>query len=352
MRKLYRDLLLSLLLAATAVGARAADTYTGLLQAKNLAVKMADGTTRYYVLSNERQLRLIFTGDSVVLAGDTLCRADIVSMRHESMQQFALDEDATAIELTTAVTRGMLGLRLTLNLNTWNTFTVPFALTGRQLREAFGSDVQVAEVAALTRDDELTVTFHRLSTATNDIVVEPGAFYLLRPTAKPLLSATQRGSALFDGSRPKGPFYLIPSVSIDRNVPDSPDQRLIRTDDRSNAIRINGTYVALDGNNSLEAPVYTIDDNGLWTQKSTETAVKAFRFWVRERSDAAMRLRFCIDGVEEDITGDETGIGDIVADCYSRATDATYDLQGRRSTLHKSSKPGIYIVGGRKVVIK
>ena len=59
-------------------------------------------------------------------------------------------------------------------------------------------------------------------------------------------------------------------------------------------------------------------------------------------------MRFYIDGVAEDVS-DPTGISAALVKSKGVKSDKMYDLQGRRVA---QPARGLYIVGGKKVIVK
>ena len=46
------------------------------------------------------------------------------------------------------------------------------------------------------------------------------------------------------------------------------------------------------------------------------------------------------------------GIGTLVDDAAKKAVRGTYDLQGRRLTVDQPTRKGIYIINGKKIIVK
>ena len=103
------------------------------------------------------------------------------------------------------------------------------------------------------------------------------------------------------------------------------------------------------------ANAYILQDDGLFHKVTTEhpgATVPAYRAYVTcPKGSGAKQLSIVIDG-------ETTGIGGATNDARGRADGPVYDLQGRRvaDRLDDDARhrlpAGVYIVGGRKVVVK
>lgn len=64
---------------------------------------------------------------------------------------------------------------------------VPLPLTGEQMRHAFGEDAHLAETHSIGKmsNNPNVIDFKTVSLRTTENVVEPGVFYLLKPTSEP-----------------------------------------------------------------------------------------------------------------------------------------------------------------------
>ena len=116
-----------------------------------------------------------------------------------------------------------------------------------------------------------------------------------------------------------------------------------------------GTVVGVDNATAAAANAYILQDDGLFHKVTTEhpgATVPAYRAYVTcPKGSGAKQLSIVIDG-------ETTGIGGATNDARGRADGPVYDLQGRRvaDRLDDAARhrlpAGVYIVGGRKVVVK
>ena len=120
-----------------------------------------------------------------------------------------------------------------------------------------------------------------------------------------------------------------------------------------------GTYVKCFDNDLIPANSYVLNGNnkggtaGLWYYRTVET--KGFRGWLQSvQGQASKVFEYKIEGVVEQVNGDVTAIEGIEA---AQQHDANiYNLNGQLvrqgATSTEGLPSGLYIVGGKKVVVK
>ena len=335
-----------------------------LAGAKNLMVSTASGKTYYYLVSAEENPMLRFKADSMVVGGDKYAKAAVKTMRFHLLPRLLLNEDSATFDRTLAVDHGLLALRTTMATGKWNSICVPVNLTGKQLRDAFGEDAQLAKIRGIREGDETFVELDTLSLATDENVLQANNHYLVRPTKEPDVAEGKTLTTSFSAARLKGPIYLFPNVSMLANT-----RVRVQTYTSSNEqtkIRIKGTYQMLDGtqtlgsivrNAPLEAGTYCMSGAGTMVQNTEETVLKAFRSWIEDISENPQTLHFYVNGVNEDISEIASLIARPNTDKGGRQSDgAVYDLQGRRvaTGMDRAGRlpQGVYNVNGKKVIIK
>ena len=239
---------------------------------------------------------LLKSGESVVLrfkdgqliAGSDTLTPESVSLRLKSLPRFAMDEDSTAFNNKYGVDFGLLALRRSLNVGQWNSIVIPVSLTGSQLRDAFGEEAQLAAFTRVTDGTIPTVELESIDLQTDEVVLTANQHYLLKPSREPDIAEGRQTTVAYGGAKVAGPVYAIAGVSL--------------------------PFAA------YEHPAY---------------------------------VRFYIDGVAEDVS-DPTGISAALVNSEEVKSkgvksDKMYDLQGRRVA---QPARGLYIVGGKKVIIK
>lgn len=195
----------------------------------------------------------------------------------------------------------------------WNTFCVPFALTEDQIKATFDEGTQVREYEGANGN---VLTFKE---ATD---IKAGTPYLIKPA-----KAAEK--------------YIFNNVDITTT-------EAAKVGDGD--IKFCGVYNQSNVNNLAEtgSHVSGIVDNMVKRAK-TGTSIKGFRAYfsvpnsTSESSEAALRVA---------IDGETTGI-DAIEGFETKATTRVYNLSGQYvGTSTANLKPGVYVSGGKKVIVK
>ncbi len=237
-----------------------------------------------------------------------------------NVHNVVLDENATVAPA--AATGVNVTVKRTINANEWSTICLPFAMTEAQVKTAFGDDVQLADFAgyeAETNTDE-EITGIKVKFNSGITAIEANHPYAIKVS-----SAVTEFSA----------------EGVDINPEEEPTVAAIKRTKKQWSEMI-GTYVADTpiGENCL-----FLSGNKFWYSKGS-TKMKAFRAYfdfydvLTEVEGAGAR------GIEFDFNN-ATGIQNIKG--KTQNDGIYYDLSGRR--VEKPTK-GIYIVNGKKVVLK
>lgn len=340
-----------------------------LMSAKNLTIATKGGQTYYYLVSNASfPIIRLQTAAKVQVANDEFDRDDISSMRFRSLTRFVLDEDSTSFDRTMLVDHGLMALRRSLKVGLWNSIVLPVSLTGSQITDAFGEGTEVCVPRGFREGDNTVVEFELLDLATNDVVTKANNHYLIRPTREADVAEGSTLTNFLTGQRLQGPLYFIPNASITK-ANSTPVMQNLKSDDEQAQIRFRGTYTKLDGsvlsatgrtvmNKKIGPDAYVMTDDGGMLHTTDSTEVKAFTSWILDMSVEPKELTFFIDGVAMDLTG----IADLqqFAGGKTSTDPAVYDMSGRRIAANRDEfmrqsaarRPGVYIISGKKVVIK
>ena len=285
---------------------------------------------------------------------------------------------------------GSLSLARTLKKGKWNSFSMPIPLTGEQVRYAFGEDARLLELHSIggLSENSNIIDFQSVELKPADpyqIAVEPGKFYLLKPTVDPV-----------DGLDPKGDFYkyyqlgrnfftVNPNINKDKTSKDENYYThyimnpavlsgkadieswqsgnngesyvsYVRTPGYSSFAVSNGLYSGVDappaGTYAIKGS-YVISD-GKVVEINKDTRLKGFRGWIKLSNSlfhTDSEAKISINGVVDE--DGATGI-DATAIVPQRLADdtAVYDLGGRKvGTLGMTLPKGIYIVKGKKFMV-
>lgn len=303
---------------------------------------------------------------------------------------------------------GAVSLERSMKKNDWNSFSFPIPLTGEQVRLAFGADTELLKLDAIYNNqagEPYLINFEtvNLKQPVEDpehvpAVIEPGYFYLLKPTADPVV-----------GEDPKGrmtQFYQLGRnfFSVDESqVPEGYAHTIINTatpfasqpisspNDTNNGtayvsyVRTRGMYNA-DG--SKKNPSDFLDANGkyklndidptteflfvpkggyamttkngkqVFVEVNKDTPLKGFRAWLTlEHSlftpQTPSEIKVSFNGIADGEV--PTVISEMIATSHQPADGTTvYDLCGRPvGNIGETTLPrGFYIVGGKKIFVK
>ncbi|MCI7119669.1 MAG: hypothetical protein MR933_07790 [Prevotella sp.] len=213
--------------------------------------------------------------------------------------------------------KALNGVNLTINRSMksdkWNTFCVPFDLTSEQIVATFGEGTEVRKYVGANGN---VLTFAK---ATD---IEAGTPYLIKP-------ATADNKYIFKG------------VNITTTEPAKVG---------NGDIKFCGVYNLTNVNDLAEtgSHVSGIVDN-MVKRAQTGTSIKGFRAYfsvpnnISESTEAALRVA---------IDGETTGI-DAIEGFETNTPTRVYNLSGQYvGTSTANLKPGVYVSGGKKVIVK
>ena len=123
----------------------------------------------------------------------------------------------------------------------------------------------------------------------------------------------------------------------------------------ANGYSIKGTVVSMDNATAAAANAYILQDDGMFHKVTTDNpgaTVPAYHAYIicPPQASGAKQLSVVLDG-------ETTGIGSTMNEATDGKNGPVYDLQGRRvadrlDDARHQLPAGIYIVGGRKVIVK
>lgn len=280
----------------------------------------------------------------------------------------AQDDDKT-------LQKSVVYLHRTMNAGKWNSLVLPISLNVGQVKSIFGDQVHISEFVGAKEDHPQRIVFDPIKADRNNpdaIAIEAGKLYLVKPTA--------------DGGMPKGQekkeftyngnkisvtdYYTIVGVTFKKKseIADNAYSGRVMGDTGSEEygtaqqVQFVGTYVkCFDNNNNIPANSYVLNGNnkggtaGLWYYRTVETKTKGFRGWLQSvNSQASKVFEYEIEGVVEQVNGNTTAIDGIEAAQQHSAN--IYNLNGQLvrqgATSTEGLPSGLYIVGGKKLVVK
>ena len=228
-----------------------------------------------------------------------------------------LYEDSTSIPGSKDKTN--VRVKRTLSSKYWNTISLPFPMSKEQIESAFGEGVKLAEFDGCeTSADYFTIKFKTISNDT----IEANHPYLIKVPRD--ITKIEALAVPYDAS-------TNPSKKVGDNT-------------------FYGTNTKIE-NLGSEAKPYLFLSNNKFYSAVGNTTMKAFRgyfdIWGLSNIIGNAKFGFSVDDEATNIDGIET-------DQY--ITEGVYDMQGRRMIVKDGDinnlPRGIYIVNGKKIVVK
>lgn len=296
-----------------------------------------------------------------------------------------LDEDQTdgayikaqAQDDNKTLQKSVVYLHRTMNAGKWNSLVLPISLTVGQVKSIFGDQVHISKFFGAREDHPQRIVFDPITADRNDpdaIAIEAGKLYLVKPTADGGMPQKQTVKTFNkDGYNISvEDYYTIVGVTFKKKseIADNAYSGRVMGDTGSEEygtaqqVQFVGTYVKCfknDLNDLIPANSYVLNGNnlggtaGLWYYRTVETQTKGFRGWLQSvKGQASKVFEYEIEGVVEQVNGNATAIDGIEAAQQHSAN--IYNLNGqlvRQGTTSTEGLPsGLYIVGGKKLVVK
>lgn len=272
--------------------------------------------------------------------------------------------------------KSIVYLRRTMNTDKWNSLVLPISLTVGQVKSIFGDQVHISEFkGAYDKNHPQRIIFDPITANRNDadaIAIEEGKLYLVKPTADGGMPQKQTVKTFnkdgYDISVTD--YYTIVGVTFKKKseIADNAYSGRVMSDpgyedfDTKKQVQFVGTYVkCFNNNNNIPANSYVLNGNnkggtaGLWYYRTVPTNTKGFRGWLQSVGDQPSKVfEYEIEGVVEQVNGNTTAIDGIEAAQQHSAN--IYNLNGQLvrqgATSTEGLPSGLYIVGGKKLVVK
>ncbi len=270
-----------------------------------------------------------------------------------------------------------LRLHRTFQTGKWNSFIIPVDMTAVQVRNAFGDDARVAKLDGLgsRSNNAKIIDFVTIPLPAEGAAIEKGKFYLIMPTKEPTPGT---------GSTSNKPYYTIgaytfsgPSLDAAKIAEDvfTPAEGAANPTEAS--VKTQGTFFSTPGYEYANGNQFAVGETktdgtyipagsyviGVKGDKTTifrtqhDLKTKGFRAWLVDVEGETTQNT--ISSVAINGIADITAIDEVFADeMKAKPTNGIiYDISGRKvgdiSNLNSSTlTKGIYIVNGKKIVIK
>lgn len=256
-------------------------------------------------------------------------------------------------------------LRLTRSFKTnqWNSLVLPVKLTAQQVKTAFGADTKLSYLHETSLDGK-RIFFEKVDLSVNDdVAIEAGKLYIIKPqNAMPTRQDEKTRKLNGENARTitsQRSYYTINQVSL---IKSDLQADVVQTDfvpsTEDKGIKMVGTYVQkkpAEGH-SIPANSYILSDGTWYYHTKGVKNVKGLRGWIQTNANpSSSETKFFINGVEE---GEVTAIEGIESsmEVSKRINSNIYNLNGQlvrsNSVSAEGLDKGIYIIGGKKVVVK
>lgn len=295
-----------------------------------------------------------------------------------------LDEDqedgayinAQAADDNKTLQKSVVYLHRTMNTDKWNSLVLPISLNVGQVKSIFGDQVHISEFkGAYDKNHPQRIIFDPITANRNDpdaIAIEAGKLYLVKPTADGGMPTGQPTKTFTYGDKTISVtnYYTIVGVTFKHKNDVKDVNYSARVEGTKGSeeygtaqqVRFVGTYVkCFDNNNNIPANSYVLNGNnvggmtGLWYYRTVPTNTRGFRGWLQSVNGQNSKGFECeIEGVVDQVNGDVTAIEGIEAEQQHDAN--IYNLNGQLvrqgATSTEGLPSGLYIVGGKKLVVK
>lgn len=264
-----------------------------------------------------------------------------------------------------------LRLTRTFKTNQWNSLVLPVKLTAQQVKTAFGADTKLSTLDRTSTDGK-RIFFEKVDLSVDDAdAITAGNLYIIKPqnempTGQDEKTRTLNGENARTITSQRS-YYTINQVSLTRSdlIADVDVTDFVPSAEDS-GIKMVGTYVKkgkeVDGTTAIPAYSYILgtpsdkEDSKWYYTRVAVNNVKGLRGWIQTgKSESAAGVKFVINGVEE---GEVTAIEGIESsmEVSKRINSNIYNLNGQlvrsNSVSAEGLDKGIYIIGGKKVVVK
>ena len=249
----------------------------------------------------------------------------------------------------------------------WNSLVLPVNLTAQQIKTAFGTGTKLSSLNR-TELEGKRIFFEKEDLTDDDrVAITAGQLYIIKPQNAMPQDQDPKTRKLNDNSTTittdvdgngKSSYYTINQVSLVAEVAEQVETEVVVGSKEDSGIKMVGTYLykkATGTDHSIPANSYILSD-GVWYYHTKGVHnVKGLRGWLETGKEAPAEVKFFINGVEE---GEVTAIEGIEnsMEVSKKRNSNIYNLNGQlvrsNSTSVDGLDKGIYIIGGKKVVVK
>ena len=232
-------------------------------------------------------------------------------------------------------------LRRTFNGGKWNSLVLPVSLTEEQFHEAFGSGAQLSEIDCVKNEgNNRIINFKTVQESDGTYLKENTPYIIYIDEAETEKHPADEQYESIEDGVVQGPIYIVNS-GVDYQMKNDKNTVIKVTSEITRELSYLGSYVS---NQPLPKDCY-IFSNGNLFHTSKEYHMKAYRCWIDYQTDDDTPLaKFSVNNTA-------TGI-DCITDNIENADSHIYNISGQKIENTDNLPEGIYIVNGKKLIIK
>jgi len=233
-------------------------------------------------------------------------------------------------------------LRRTFNGGKWNSLVLPVSLTKEQFNEAFGSGAQLSEIDRVTNEgNNRIINFKTVQESADGTYLKENTPYIIyiKEAETEKHPADEQYESIEDGVV-QGPIYIVNS-GVDYQMKNDKNTVIKVTSGITRELSYLGSYVSKQ---SLPIDCYIFSNGNLFHTSEVHT-MKAYRCWIEYQTDDDTPLaKFSVNNTA-------TGI-DCITDNIENADSHIYNISGQKIENTDNLPEGIYIINGKKLIIK
>lgn len=320
-------------------------------------VEVADGKADGWTSFDDFELEYIGEGKVFVILDETKESVDYLQAQNDN-------------ETVKAGAKPTIYLHRSLTANKWNSIVLPISLTADEVTSAFGAGTIVSKFKGATDENHPTRLYFEQASG-----IEKDQLYLIKPTtAEPTGQAKVTATGTMSDNSVitlEGAYYTLNIAGgfyrADYTYPEA--GQIGGTDTGKETytgdtnLEFKGTYIKKA--NQVPAKSYmlyagatdTEGSTGEWVYREKTSSSRAFRGWLQPvTTTAAKPVIFYINGIEAG-GSETTAIEDALINTDSHSVSGNiYNLNGQmvrqNATSTEGLAKGVYIVGGKKVVVR
>lgn len=255
------------------------------------------------------------------------------------VQELVLDETVD-LEKSHDYSNCRMILRRTFNGGKWNSLVLPVSLTKEQFHEAFGIGAQLSEIDCVTTEgNNRIINFKTVKESADGTYLKENTPYIIyiKEAETEKHPADEQYQSIEDGVV-QGPIYIVNS-GVNYQMENDKDTEIKVTKTRE--LSYLGSYVS-DQRLPIDCYIFS---NGNLFHTSKEYTMKAYRCWIEYQTDDDTPLaKFSVNNTA-------TGI-DCITDNIENADSHIYNISGQKIENTDNLPEGIYIINGKKLIIK